>query len=145
MIRFLEQKDKENWSKLYNAYADFYKVPMNKEILGTLWEWIHDDSHIVNGICYELKDRIVGIVHYRTMPRPIKGKYIGFIDDLFVEPNFRGQKIAQKLINYLKALSKDNNWDGIRWITHFSNENAKKLYDKIANNTGFELYELKRD
>ena len=38
-----------------------------------------------------------------------------------------------------------NNWDGIRWITHSSNENAKKLYDKIANNTGFELYELKRD
>ena len=145
MIRFLEQKDKENWSKLYNAYADFYKVTMNKKILGTLWEWIHDDSHIVNGICYELKDRIVGIAHYRTMPRPIKGQYIGFLDDLFVEPNFRRQKIAQKLINHLKALSKDNNWDGIRWITHFSNENAKKLYDKIANNTGFELYELKRD
>ena len=34
---------------------------------------------------------------------------------------------------------------GIRWITHSSNENAKKLYDKIANNTGFDLYELKRD
>ena len=145
MIRSLEQKDKENWSKLYNGYADFYKVPMNKEILETLWGWIHDDSHIINGICYELEDRIVGIAHYRTMPRPIKGKYIGFIDDLFVEPNFRGQKIAQKLINHLKLLSKDNNWDGIRWITHFSNENAKKLYDKIANNTGFELYELKRD
>jgi GNAT superfamily N-acetyltransferase len=145
MIRFLEQKDKENWSKLYKAYADFYKVPMNKEILGTLWEWIHDDNHIVNGICYELKDRIVGIAHYRTMPRLIRGQYIGFLDDLFVEPNFRGQKIAQKLINHLKELSKENNWDGIRWITHFSNENAKKLYDKIANNTGFELYELKRD
>ena len=145
MIRFLEQKDKENWSKLYNDYADFYKVPMNKEILETLWGWIHDDSHIVNGIFYELEDRIVGIAHYRTMPRPIKGQYIGFLDDLFVEPNFRGQKIAQKLIYYLKALSKDNNWDGIRWITHFSNENAKKLYYKIANNTEFELYELKRD
>ena len=48
-------------------------------------------------------------------------------------------------LNYLKSLSKANNWDGIRWITHSSNENAKKLYDKIANNTGFELYELKRN
>ena len=72
-------------------------------------------------------------------------KYIGFLDDLFVEPEFRGQQIAQKLIIYLKSLSKANNWDGIRWITHSSNENAKKLYNKIANNTGFELYELKRD
>ena len=143
MIRSLNYKDKGEWKKLYNAYADFYKVSMNSRILDTLWDWIHDDNHIVNGICCELEGKIVGIAHYRTMPRPIKGQYIGFLDDLFVEPDFRRKKIAQKLINHLKSLSKDNNWDGIRWITHSSNDNAKKLYDKIANNTGFELYELK--
>ena len=145
MIRNLEQKDKENWAKLYNDYANFYKMPMNKGILDTLWGWITDERHDVNAVCFELEGKIVGIAHYRTMPRPIKGQYIGFLDDLFVEPDFRGQKIAQKLINYLKSLSKANNWDEIRWITHSSNENAKKLYDKIANNTGFELYELKGD
>ena len=145
MIRNLEIKDFENWSKLYKSYADFYKVPMNMIILDTLWNWIHDVNHIVNGFCYEFDSNIVGIAHYRTMPRPIKGQYIGFLDDLFVDPEFRGKKIAQKLIYHLKSLSKANNWNGIRWITHSSNENAKKLYDKIAINTGFELYELKRD
>ena len=143
MIRKIELQDKKNWAKLYNGYADFYKVPMNAGILDTLWGWIQDESHIVNGICFELEGKIVGIAHYRTMPRPIKGQYIGFLDDLFVEPDYRGQKIAQKLINHLKSLSKDNNWDGIRWITHSSNKSAKNLYDKIAYNTGFELYELK--
>ena len=122
---------------------DFYKVPMNAVILDTLWTWIHDKKHVVNGICYDLEGKIVGIVHYREMPRPIKGQYMGFLDDLFVEPNYRGQKIAQKFIEHLKSLSKANNWYGIRWITHSSNKNAKKLYDKIANNTGFDLYELK--
>jgi ribosomal protein S18 acetylase RimI-like enzyme len=145
MIRKLEQKDYENWSELYNGYADFYKVVMNTATLNVLWQWINDENHIVNGICFEFEGKIVGIAHYRTMPRPIKGQYIGFLDDLFVKPDFRGQKIAQKLINHLKSLSKANNWDGIRWITHSSNKNAKKFYDKIANNTGFELYELKRD
>ena len=77
------------------------------------------------------------------MPRPIKGKYIGFLDDLFVEQEFRSQKIAQKMISHLKSLSKANYWDGIRWITHSSNKTAKILYDKIGKNTGFELYELK--
>ena len=143
MIRNLEQKDKESWEKLYNSYADFYKVPMNKNILDTLWSWIQDESHIVKGICFEIDNKIVAIAHFRTMPRPIKGQYIGFLDDLFVKQEYRRQKIAQKLINHLKSISKDNNWDGIRWITHSSNENAKKLYDKIANKTGFELYELK--
>ena len=145
MIRKLEQKDKENWTKLYNGYANFYKVPMNTGVLDTLWSWIQDENHDVKAICFVLESKIVGIAHYRTMPRPIKGKYIGFLDDLFVEQEFRSQKIAQKMISHLKSLSKANNWDGIRWITHSSNENAKKLYNKIANNTGFELYELKGD
>ena len=145
MIRPLSKNDFNVWSNIYKSYAEFYKLPINKETLETLWSWIHDDTHVVQGICFEIDKRIVGIAHYRTMPRPIKGQYIGFLDDLFVEPDFRGKKIAQKLITHLKSLSKANNWDGIRWITHSSNENAKKLYDKIANNTGFELYELKRD
>ncbi|MSP11115.1 MAG: GNAT family N-acetyltransferase [Pelagibacteraceae bacterium] len=145
MIRKLEEKDKKNWTKLYNGYAAFYKVPMNTEIIDALWGWINDENHVVNGICFELDSKIVGIAHYRTMPRPIKAKYIGFLDDLFVDPDFRGQKIAQKLINHLKSLSNSNNWDGIRWTTHSSNDTAKKLYNKIANNIGFEVYELKRD
>ena len=95
MIRKLEQKDKGNWTKLYNGYADFYKVQMNTGILDTLWGWIHDKNHIVNGIYFELEGKVVGIAHYRTMPRPIKCQYIGFLDDLFVEPDFRGQKIAK--------------------------------------------------
>ena len=145
MVRNLKPNDFNMWSNLYKSYAEFYKVTMNKEILNNLWLWIHNESHAVKGICFELESKIVGIAHYRTMPRPIKGHYICFLDDLFVEPDFRGQKIAQKLINHLKSLSKVNNWEGIRWITHSSNQNAKKLYDKIANNTGFELYELKRN
>ena len=103
MIRKIKRKDKENWIKLYCGYARFYKVPMKQEILDTLWSWIHDEIHVVNGICYEIEDKIVGIAHYRTMPRPIKGQYIGFLDDLFVDENFRGQKIAQKLIKYLES------------------------------------------
>ena len=49
----------------------------------------------------------------------------------------------QGILNTLWDWIQANNWDGIRWITHSSNKNAKKLYNKIANYTGFELYELK--
>ena len=37
MIRKLELKDKENWAKLYNRYANFYKVSMNAKILDTVF------------------------------------------------------------------------------------------------------------
>ena len=63
MIRKLEEKDKENWVKLYNGSADFYKVPMNTGILDTIWGWIHNKTHDVNAICFELGGKIVGIAH----------------------------------------------------------------------------------
>ena len=37
MIRKLERKDKENWTKIVLWICKFYKVPMNNEILNTLW------------------------------------------------------------------------------------------------------------
>jgi hypothetical protein len=49
---------------------------------------LFDKKHVVNGLCYETENKIVRIVHYRTMPRPLKAKYIGFLDDLFVDPKF---------------------------------------------------------
>ena len=143
MIRELKSSDKQEWKKLFKGYGDFYKTQINDEILTTVWNWLFDKNHVVNGLCYEIEGKIVGIAHYRTMPRPLKGKYIGFLDDLFVDPNFRGQKIGQKLIEALKNMAKSNNWQVIRWITHSNNKTAKKLYDKIANNTGFDLYEIK--
>ena len=44
----------------------------------------NDENNVVNGICYEIEDKIVGIAHYRTMPRPIKGQYIGLIGMLLL-------------------------------------------------------------
>ena len=79
MIRYLERKDKENWIKLYCGYAKFYNVPMSQDILDTLWNWIHDKNHIIEGICFELEGEVVGIAHFRTMPRPIKGHYLSLI------------------------------------------------------------------
>jgi len=143
MIRELKTSDKEEWEKLFKGYANFYKTPINNEILMTVWSWLFDKNHVVNGICYEIEGKIVGIAHYRTMPRPLKGEYIGFLDDLFVNPDFRGKQIGKKLIKALKNMAKSNNWQVIRWITRSDNKKAKKLYDKIANNTGFDLYEIK--
>ena len=145
MIRNLKESDRQNWEKLFQGYAKFYKVPMNNHILNTVWLWLFDKKHVVNGICYEIENKIIAIAHYRTMPRPIKGGYIGFLDDLFVNPDFRRQKIGQKLIQHLKEMTITNDWQTIRWITHSSNNIAKNLYNKIANNTGFDLYEIKRD
>ena len=143
MIREIQLKDKERWEKLYKGYADFYKVEMNNKILQTVWDWLHDKSHELKGIGYEIDGKIVGIAHYRKLLSPLKGKYIGYLDDIFVDPEYRGQKIGEKLLNKIKEISKANDWNLVRWQTDEDNSTAKKLYDKVATKTKKNVYELK--
>ena len=143
MIRKIKPKDKEQWENLYKGYAKFYKVEMNKTILKTVWHWIHDKNHEVEGIVYEINNKIVGLAHYRKMPRPLRGQEIGFLDDLYVDPDYRRKGIGEKFLNYLKELSKSRGWNLIRWLTHDDNIKAKSLYDRVAKKTNWDLYELK--
>ena len=143
MIREIQLKDKEQWGKLYRGYADFYKVEMSDKILQIVWNWLHDKSNEVEGLVYEVEDKIVGLAHYRKMPSPLRGQYIGFLDDLFVDPKYRGQKIGEKLINQMKEISKSKGWNLVRWITRNNNTRAKSLYDRVSEKTTWDVYELK--
>ena len=143
LIREIQLKDKKQWQELYRGYADFYKVEMNEQIIQTVWDWLHDMSHEVSGLVCEVDGNIVGFAHYRRMPRPLTGKDIGFLDDLFVEPKYRGQKIGEKILNELKKISKSKGWNLIRWVTHDNNLRAKALYDRVAENIHCDVYELK--
>jgi len=143
MIREIQLKDKEQWEKLYRGYADFYKVEMNNKILQTVWNWLHDENHEVDGLVCEVDGNIVGFAHYRRMPSPLRGQNIGFLDDLFVDPKHRGQKIGEKLINKMKEISKSKGWNLLRWITRDDNVRAKSLNDRDSEKTNWDVYELK--
>ena len=143
MIREIQLKDKDQWEKLYKGYADFYKVEINNNILQTVWGWLHDKNHEVHGIVYEIDNNIVALAHYRRMPSPLRGQDIGFLDDLYVDPKNRGQKIGEKLINKIKEISKTKDWNLVRWITRDDNVRAKSLYDRVSEKTNWNVYELK--
>ena len=142
MIREIRLDDKKQWKILYRGYADFYKVEMNDKILNTVWEWIHEKNHDVCGLVYEQDNKIIGLAHYRKMPSPLRGKYIGFLDDLYVDPKHRRNGIGEKMIKELNVISIRNNWNLVRWITRDDNNTAKSLYKKLSKKTNWEVYEL---
>ena len=143
MIRQITLEDKEQWEKLYRDYADISKVEISNKILQTVWGWLHNKNHEVQGIIYEIDDNIVALAHYRRMPSPLRGQDIGFLDDLYVDPKYRGQKIGEKLINKIKEISKSKDWNLVRWITRSDNVRAKSLYDRMSEKTNWNVYELK--
>ena len=142
MIRNIQIKDKDEWRELYQGYASFYKVEISKNTLDTVWNWLLDQNHELSGLVYEINNKLVAIAHYRRMPSPLRGKDIGFLDDLYVHPDFRGRKIGEEIINKLNHISQEKGWGLIRWITRNDNHNAKSLYDRVAKKSTWDVYEL---
>jgi GNAT superfamily N-acetyltransferase len=143
MIDRPRPEDRAAWRQLYGGYADFYGVPMDDEIAGRLWGWLHDPAHPVEGLLARQGDGIpVGLAHYRGMPRPLGGCTIGFLDDLFVMPEARGQGIARALIQAVGRDAATRGWAKLRWITAEDNATARALYDQIAMRTAWVTYEM---
>ena len=142
-IESLKISDKEQWRKLYQGYADFYKMPMNDDILDTVWSWIFDKENKFYAIgARSSQGNLVGFMHFREMPSPLRGSLIGFLDDLYVHPDYRGSGVVQSLFKELKSLAQKNYWPYVRWITASDNQRARAVYDKISGTIDFVTYQM---
>lgn len=137
------REDKEAWRILYDGYTVFYKRPINDEIADTVWRWLHDPTHVLKGLLARTKrGRIVGLAHYRPMPRPSAGAECGFLDDLFVAPEMRGNGVAGALFDALAEEARRRGWPLIRWLTADDNYQARTLYDRRAKRTMWITYQM---
>ena len=135
--------DRPQWRRLYDGYAAFYKVPMNDEIADRVWAWINDPAHNVEALVARTSEgRIVGLAHFRSMPRPLNGSAAGFLDDLFVDPQFRGGRVADRLLTALADIARLRGWTVIRWLTADDNYRARAVYDRHAKRTMWITYQM---
>jgi len=139
----LSLEDREQWEKLYQGYAEFYQVPMDKNILETVWSWVFDESHKFYGIIAKDEEgAALGMMHFREMPSPLRGKYVGFLDDLYVHLEYRGRGVVEALFETLDKSAKSQDWPAIRWITAENNYRGRSVYDKIAKKTHWLTYQM---
>ena len=142
-IRSLAPGDRLDWERLYRGYADFYRVETSAEKLATLFNWLMDAAHPCTGLVAVAEDGgIVGLAHYRAMPSPLRGAEVGFLDDLFVDPDRRGSGAGEALLRHLDEISASRDWGVVRWITRDNNYRARGLYDRLSNRSDWITYEM---
>lgn len=146
-IRPIEAGDRAAWEPLYKGYAEFYNLPMPPETLDRVWGWLHDPAHVVEAIVAESANTgtggtIVGLAHFRSMPSPLRGTDICFLDDLFVSPAGRGNAVGDRLIGRLQEIAVERGWPRIRWLTGDDNYRARTLYDRVGVKTQWNTYEI---
>ena len=139
----LNMNDRSSWEQLYYEYADFYNMSMNTRILDTIWTWIFDENNPFFALIAKNETgKVIGLAHCREMPSPLRGAFVGFLDDLYVKSEFRGSGCVQALYDGLNRLGKDRGWPFVRWITAENNYRGRASYDKIAEKTSWLTYQM---
>jgi GNAT superfamily N-acetyltransferase len=65
-----------------------------------------------------------------------------YLEDLFVDPSFRGRGIARALIEDLVQRCPTQGWSRLYWHTRNSNREARRLYDKFVRADDFVRYRM---
>lgn len=139
----VEARHRPDWDRLYAGYAEFYGVPQTPEMRDRVWSWLHDPTHESRGLVAEdAAGRAIGLAHFRAFARPLSATTGGYLDDLFVDPQMRGQRVADALIAAIAEEGRLRGWSVIRWITAESNHRARATYDRVAKPTLWRTYDI---
>jgi GNAT superfamily N-acetyltransferase len=130
---------------LYRGYADFYEADQSEADRDLVWSWIADPSHEVGALVAEREGRIAGIAHFRPFARPLAAGAGCYLDDLFVDPAYRGGGAVDALLAGLRRLAASNGWGVVRWITADDNHRARSKYDQYATRTMWITYDMDPD
>jgi GNAT superfamily N-acetyltransferase len=141
IIRSVVDTDFVHWLPLWEAYNRFYgRNHMPEIITQTTWLRFCDDTEPVYAIVAESNGRLVGLAHYLFHRTTTRIDLNCYLQDLFVNENARGQGIAHHLITDVYKRAQAAGSHRVYWQTHANNLNARKLYDKVAENNGFIVY-----
>lgn len=140
-IKPLMSEQYQEWLYLWKAYQTFYKADIPEQVTAKTWQKLIDqDQQHIYGFAAIKDNQVVGIVHIIEHDSCWTIQPYAYLQDLYVNEDFRNQGIARQLIEYAQEASKKRDCDRLYWLTHESNETAQLLYDRIARKTGFIQY-----
>ncbi|MFN3628324.1 MAG: GNAT family N-acetyltransferase, partial [Parvibaculum sp.] len=58
------------------------------------------------------------------------------------DPDARGKGVGTALIEAVRRAAAAKGVTNVYWMTHETNDTARRLYDKVARRTGFIEYDL---
>ncbi|MFK0334963.1 GNAT family N-acetyltransferase [Rhizobium sp. NPDC090275] len=140
-IRPLKPSDRSAWEPLWTGYQRFYEVAIPEETTDLTWGRFHDPAEPMHALgAFDGDGRLVGIVHaifHRSTWLP---KWTCYLQDLYVDDSQRGLGTGAALIEAVADLAREHGAGRLYWMTHETNATARKLYDRIAERSGFIQY-----
>ena len=141
-IRAIEEKDKDQWLKLWAGYLEFYKSTISSEQTELTWKRLINNELKMFGFVAESEEGVIGFTHCLFRPSTWTETDYCYLEDLFVDPNIRGKGIGRALMNKVFELAKEKKSKRVYWTTQEFNKTARVLYDSITPVSEFVQYRL---
>jgi len=130
---------------LFRGYADFYESDPDDDDLEALLREVITAPESVAYLLVAADDegKVVGFANAAWKWSSLRGSKIVLMDDLFVNPNVRGQGHADALIEATAEIARQGGAPVLMWYTAQDNHRAQAVYDRIGGRAGdYKEYEL---
>ena len=143
LLRDLDEADKPQWLKLWAGYLSFYEQELAQEQTELTWQRLLHAKDGLHAIVAESAGELVGLAHYFWTPSTWQENKDLYLEDLFVSPTVRGNGVGRTLIQALVDICLKAGGSKVHWQTHRSNKAAIALYEKLAQQSEFLVFEAR--
>jgi GNAT superfamily N-acetyltransferase len=143
-VRAVRRVDFQQWKQLWDGYNAFYgrtgDTALAPEVTLTTWTRFFDSYEPMHAFVAERADSIVGLAHCLYHRSTIQIPPTCYLADLFTADAVRGQGVGRALIGAVYEHARLAGSPRVYWQTHETNAVAMRLYEQVAERSGFVVY-----
>jgi GNAT superfamily N-acetyltransferase len=140
IVRSVAPADLPQWAQLWEGYNSFYERVIPAEVTEMTWSRFFDAYEPIHALVAEIDGRLIGLVHYLFHRNTAMIAPTCYLQDLFTHAAARGSGIGRALIEAVYERARTAGSPRVYWMTHETNLTAMKLYDQVAERSGFVQY-----
>lgn len=141
-VRALEPRDRVAWLALFKGYIAFYRAIVPDDVIETLWQRLirGGDGFHEALVAVDAQDNPMGLAHILFHRSTWSNGWYCYLEDLFVDPTYRGKGVGRHLIEAVYAEADARGCSRTYWMTEENNATARTLYDRLAMKSPFVQY-----
>ncbi len=142
-VRAAREDEIDDLMPLMRAYCEFYESsPPEEGVVEMLRTLITDPSQGAVFIARK-EGSAVGVATLDWKWSSLKGARLGYLEDLYVDPDTRGSGIADALIEICADRCRELGMPALEWLTAPDNHRAQNVYNRTgAESDAYVEYDL---
>ncbi len=144
VVRPILPSDYARWLPLWDGYNAFYgrsgATALAPDITATTWGRFFDAYEPVHALVAEQDGALLGFTHYLFHRSTTAIAPSIYLQDLFTTAEARGKGVGRALIEGVYDRARAAGVPRVYWQTHETNLTAMRLYDQVAEKSGFVVY-----